>query len=100
LNLIIGFFLWDFFAESTRNGVASLASKSYLLTKARLPAWVLVATSRVNAGVNLIFFAVVITLYLSFTRHSLGVVNVGLFVLYLLCFVAIVLGLSFATSVL
>ena len=67
LNLIVGFFLWDFFAEATRSGMGSLASKSYLLTKARFPAWVLVATSSVNAGVNLLFFGVVVTVYLSLT---------------------------------
>ena len=37
LDLIIGLFLWDFFAEGTKTGVTSLHTKGYLLTKARCP---------------------------------------------------------------
>src|SRR5262245_36091575 len=42
LNLIIGLFLFDFFGESTKSGIVALQNKSYLLTKARFPSWVLV----------------------------------------------------------
>src|SRR5438552_2229238 len=31
LNLVLGLFLWDFFAETTKVGIQALASKSYLL---------------------------------------------------------------------
>src|SRR5262245_16152848 len=41
LNLIIGLILWDFFADATRTGLTSLHAKSFLLTKARCPLWVL-----------------------------------------------------------
>src|SRR5689334_24727110 len=34
LNLIVGLFLWDFFAEGTKTGLASLQARGYLLTKA------------------------------------------------------------------
>src|SRR5947207_8069147 len=37
LDLIIGLFLWDFFAEGTKTGLTSLHAKGYLLTKARFP---------------------------------------------------------------
>ena len=37
LNLIIGLFLWDFFAEGTKTGLTSLHAKGFLLTKARCP---------------------------------------------------------------
>jgi lipopolysaccharide transport system permease protein len=100
LNLIIGLFLWDFFAEATRSGMAALASKSYLITKARFPAWVLVATSSVNAAVNLIVFGSVIALYVGLGGRGVGAPRLALFALYLALFAATVLGLSFATSVL
>src|SRR5437588_12958988 len=45
LDLIVGLFLWDFFAEATKTGLASLHAKGFLLTKARFPAWILVVTS-------------------------------------------------------
>ena len=38
LNLIIGLFLWDFFAEATKTGLTSLQAKGFLLTKARCQA--------------------------------------------------------------
>ena len=44
LNLIIGLFLWDFFAEGTKAGLMSLNSRGFLLTKARCPAWILIVT--------------------------------------------------------
>src|SRR5438270_13757506 len=40
LNLIVGLFLWDFFAEGTKSGLTSLHARGYLLTKARVPAWI------------------------------------------------------------
>ena len=56
-NLIIGLFLWDFFAEATKTGMASLAAKGFLLTKARFPRWILVVTSIANALITLLVFA-------------------------------------------
>src|SRR5437667_5692870 len=45
LHLIIGLFLWDFFAETTKVGLASLHAKGFLLSKAKFPSWILVVTS-------------------------------------------------------
>src|SRR5260221_5663491 len=49
LNLIVGLFLWDFFAEATKTGLTSLSARGYLLTKAPVPSWILVVTSISNA---------------------------------------------------
>jgi len=100
LRLIIGLFLWDFFAEASRTGMGALASKSYLLTKTRFPAWVLVGTSSVNAGVNLLFFGVVIAGWVLLVDPTMSALRLALFALYLVLFALLVLGLSFATSVL
>ena len=48
-HLIIGLFLWDFFAEATKHGLVSLQAKSYLINKAKFPAWVLVISAASNA---------------------------------------------------
>ena len=48
LNLIVALFLWDFFAEATKSGLTSLLARGYLLTKARVPSWILVVTSISN----------------------------------------------------
>src|SRR5438876_6270595 len=63
LNLIVGLFLWDFFAEGTKAGLTSLSARGYLLTKARVPPWILVVTSISNAAVTLGVFAVVIVIF-------------------------------------
>src|SRR4051795_4704417 len=48
LDLLIGLFLWDFFAETTKTGLTSLHSKGFLLSKARFPSWIVVVTSISN----------------------------------------------------
>src|SRR5262252_6809469 len=70
LNLIVGLFLWDFFAEGTKSGLISLQSKSYLLAKTRVPPWVLVITSIANAAITLTVFLVVIAIFLAATGHA------------------------------
>src|SRR6266566_9458767 len=52
LDLIVGLFLWDFFAEGTKSGLTALHARGYLLTKARVPPWVLVVTSISNAVIT------------------------------------------------
>src|SRR5215475_8037784 len=69
LDLIVGLFLWDFFAEGTKSGLISLQSKSYLLAKTRVPPWVLVITSIANATITLTVFLVVIAAFLAATGH-------------------------------
>src|SRR6266849_4624350 len=65
LNLIVGLFLWDFFAEGTKTGLISLSAKGYLLTKARIPSWILVVTSISNAVITLAVFTVVMVVFLA-----------------------------------
>jgi homopolymeric O-antigen transport system permease protein len=70
LDLIVGLFLWDFFAEGTKSGLMSLHTKSYLLAKTRVPSWILVVTSIANAVITLVVFVVVIGLFLLATGHA------------------------------
>src|SRR5438552_7807326 len=69
LNLIVGLFLWDFFAEGTKAGLTSLAARGYLLTKARVPPWILIVTSIANAVITLGVFSVVIMIFLVSAGH-------------------------------
>jgi len=99
LNLIIGLFLWDFFAESTRSGLMSLHAKGFLLTRARFPAWVVVATSCSNALITVSLFGVLVCTYIGLFERRLGALEVALFGTYVLAFLAIVFGFSLAASV-
>lgn len=100
LNLIVGLFLWDFFAETTRTGLQALATKSYLLTKARLRSWILVVTSTANALITLSIFSVVIMTFLAVSGRPVGPTAVGLYVWYLGHYFLMVVGFSLAASVL
>lgn len=100
LNLIVGLFLWDFFVEATKTSMTSLQSKGFLLTKARLPAWVFVLASTANALIALVSFGAILAVYMAFTGHALQIAHAAWALFYLTCYFMIVLGIGLATSVL
>jgi len=100
LNLIIGLFLWDFFAQGTTVGLVSLQTKGYLLSKAKFPSWIIVVTSISNGLITLGVFWSIILVMLTASGHAPSLLAMALFLWYLLHFVAIVIGFSLATSVL
>ena len=100
LNLIIGLFLYDFFAEASKAALVALRTKGYLLTKSRCPPWVLVVTSTSNAVITVALFSVVIVVALSLMGRTPGIAAVLLFAFYLGCLLTIVVGFCLAGSVL
>jgi lipopolysaccharide transport system permease protein len=100
LDLIIGLFLWDFFAEATKSGLVSLHAKGYLLTKAAVPPWILVVTSISNAMITLAVFSAVMTIFLVGAGHPPSAAAIVAFAGYCTALVAIVIGFSLASSVL
>jgi lipopolysaccharide transport system permease protein len=100
LNLIIGLFLWDFFAEGTKTGLTSLHARGFLLTKARCPAWILVVTSIANALITLAVFIAIILGFLVWTGHAPSAAGTAMFLLYCAALTTIVAGFSLGSSVL
>ena len=100
LDLIVGLFLWDFFAEGTKSGLTSLHARGYLLTKSRVPSWILVITSISNAVITLAVFSVVITLFLAGAGHPPTLKALAAFGVYCGAMLAMVIGFSLAASVL
>ncbi|HXH84698.1 MAG TPA: ABC transporter permease [Candidatus Tectomicrobia bacterium] len=100
LRLIIGLFLYEFFAEGTRAGLSSLLSKGYLLTKARTPSWIIVAASASNAIITTCVFAGVVVLAMTIYGTPPSPRGVALFLYYFVHYIAIVLGISLAGSAL
>lgn len=100
LDLIVGLFLWDFFAEGTKSGLTSLHARGYLLTKSRVPSWILVVTALSNALITLAVFFVVITLFLAGAGHPPTIKALVAFALYCAAMIAMVAGFSLAASVL
>lgn len=99
-NLLIGLLLWDFFAEASRSGLQALRAKAYLLTKARFPRFIVVATSASNALVTLAVYSAAILIVLTVARGLPWLPGVLLYLLYLGLFVVIVFGFSLGASVL
>jgi lipopolysaccharide transport system permease protein len=100
LDLIVGLFLWDFFAEGTKVGLASLHAKGFLLTKARFPSWILAVTSISNPLITLGVFCLVITVFLAAAGHTPTASASLLFLAYCVALTAVVVGFSLASSVL
>ena len=98
LNLIIGLFLWDFFAQATTAGLTSLHARGFLLTKARCPAWILIVTSMSNAVITLMVFVVIIVGFLAGAGQPPSIGAVLLFLLYCVALAGIVAGFSLAAS--
>src|SRR6266478_5394372 len=63
LNLIVALFLWEFFVEGTKSGLMALYARGFLLSKARVPSWILVVTSISNSIITLGVFSIVIMIF-------------------------------------
>jgi lipopolysaccharide transport system permease protein len=100
LNLIIGLFLWEFFAQGTSVGLTSLRSKGFLISKAKFPSWIIVATSVSNALITLAVFWVIILVTLSISNRPPSPFAAILFLWYVLHLFVFVMGFSLASSVL
>jgi homopolymeric O-antigen transport system permease protein len=100
LDLIVGLFLWEFFAEATKNGVISLHARGFLLTKARVPSWILVVTAISNPLITLTVFSVVIVTFLAAAGRAPAPAALGAFAGYCAALIAIAVAFSLASSVL
>ena len=99
-NLIVGLFLWDFFAEGTRTGMVALHARGFLLTRARCPSWILVVTALSNAVITLLVFGVVIVVSLALGGKVPSPAGIAHFAAYLGGLVLVVAGISLGSSVL
>ena len=94
LDLLIGLFLWDFFAEGTKTGLTALHAKGFLLSKARFPSWILVVTSISNPLVTIVVFSVIVIVFLQVTGHPPTFVLFALFLGYVGIMAMLVVGFS------
>jgi lipopolysaccharide transport system permease protein len=100
LNLIIGLFLWDFFSDATKTGFMSLQTKTFLLTKTKVPSWVIVLTSVSNALITVTIFSIGVCIYISIFIRSLSLLEIACFGLYIFLCLNMITGISLAGSVL
>src|SRR5215831_8604690 len=98
LNLIVGLFLWDFFAEGTKSGLIALHARGFLLTKARVPSWILVVTAISNAAITLLVFVAIMLAFLTWAGHAPTAAALVGFAAYCAALLAIVIGFSLGAS--
>jgi lipopolysaccharide transport system permease protein len=98
-NLVLGIFLFDFFADATKTGFISLWSKRFLVTKVKCPIWILIVSSASNALITLAIFSIITLAALFYAGRFPSASHIGLFGWYLLHYVVIVTGISLAASV-
>jgi len=100
LSLVLGVFLWEFFAEGTKVGLVSLFAKGYLVKKTRFPRWIVVVTSTANSVITLLVFTTAILLYLAWGGRFPSSSRLLLFIVYEIEMWMVVLGFSLSMSVL
>ena len=100
LQLVVGLFLWDFFAEGTKCGLTALHAKSFLFRKLRVPLWILVVAAIANPFITMTVFSVVLVLFLTAIGQAPPLAAIGLFACYCLSMTFIVIGFSLGASVL
>jgi lipopolysaccharide transport system permease protein len=99
-NLLIGLFLYEFFAEGTKTGLQALHAKGFLVGKAKFPLWIIVVASISNAALSLTLFGVILTIWTTATQSIVALQVVPLFVTYVASYCAVVVGFSLGASVL
>lgn len=100
IKLLLGLFLWEFFAEGTKTGLLSLWAKGYLLTKSRFPRWIIVAASSANAVITFLVFVSVFLIYLAVVGRLPGPSRLLWFALYAIEMWLVIIGFALAMSVL
>ena len=96
----MGLFLYEYFQDATKTGLIALHQKGYLLSKSRFPRWILVTTSTANALITLGVATTGVLIFLIATGRPPDPLRFGLFLLYVVQLILVVVGLSLAGSVL
>ncbi|MBA3884326.1 MAG: ABC transporter permease [Acidobacteria bacterium] len=99
INLVIGLLLYNFFTDATKSGLMSLFTKSFLLNKTVAPSWILVVTSISNAVITLLVVWGVLLLVLAVSGRLPSAAGLGLVAVYFVHYLAMVIGISLALSV-
>jgi lipopolysaccharide transport system permease protein len=100
LDLLIGLFLYDFFGETSKTAITALHARGFLLSKAQVPSWILVATTISNPLITVTVFCVAVVTLLSAYGQPPSIAHVLLFLLYVSALGTIAMAVGLAGSVL
>lgn len=95
LELLTALLMFNFFAEGTSAGLASLMSKAQLVTKIYIPRWTIVLASTINSFfVFLANMLVLIGFFIAYEKLP-SVEGIFFFVVYIICLYILILAFSF-----
>jgi ABC-2 type transport system permease protein len=83
LYLLLGIIIWNYFAESTSNGMASMQFKSSLITKINFPKWIILVASNLTSILTLCLNLIVFGIFFFVSGVNMTA-SMLLFVFYLL----------------
>lgn len=70
--LLFGIILWNFFTEMTMQSIGSVVGRGDLIRKIRIPRWIIVLSTSINATINLLLNLVVIAIFMAISGVSLA----------------------------
>ncbi|MDQ3075851.1 MAG: ABC transporter permease [bacterium] len=99
IYLLLGIVMWNFFTETTQQGLTSIVGRGDLIRKIKIPSWLIVVSTSFNALINLAINLAVVIVFALITRMDLLSTSV-LLPFYLLEIYALALGVSLLLSAL
>jgi len=98
LQLLAALMMFYFFAEGTSAGMASLLSKSQLVTKIYVPRWTIILASTLNATLIFLMNLVVIVFFFAIKGFMPSLAAIGMFLLFSIFIYIIVLSFALITA--
>ncbi len=98
LELLTALLMFNFFAEGTTAGLASLLSKAQLVTKIYVPRWTIVLASTLNSFFVFLANMFVLVIFFAIYEKVPSIGGVLLFILYIILLYILILSFSFIFS--
>jgi len=91
--LLLGIVLWNFFAEATSQGMASIINRGDLLRKINFPKYILILSATISALINLVLNLIIVGIFMIVNGVQIHT-SIILFPLYVIEIYAFALGLA------
>jgi len=98
LQLLVSLMMFYFFAEGTSAGMASLLSKSQLVTKIYVPRWAIILASTINATLIFLMNLVVIVFFFAVKGFMPSIPAILMFLIFSVFIYILVLSFSLITA--
>lgn len=95
LELLTALLLFQFFSEGTSNGLASLVSKSQLVTKIYVPKWTIILSATLNSFFIFLTNLVVLGVFFFVYHKAPSIIGIMYFILYVFMLYTLIIAFSF-----